>query len=71
MNDHESDQQALAAKRKTKATFDSTATIEWVGKHYFPDKARRDAHALGWTFSSRTRCGTRWEPKPMALLRLR
>ena len=41
MNDHENNQQALAAKRKTKATFDSTATIEWVGKHYFPDKARR------------------------------
>jgi hypothetical protein len=63
INRLESDQKALAAKRKTRATFNSTANIEWVGKRYFPDSAplqrslmsqwRRlggDAHALGWTF---------------------
>ena len=63
MNRLETDQKALAAKRRTKATLNSTANIEWVGKHYFPDRAplqrslmsqwRRlggDAHALGWTF---------------------
>lgn len=68
MNDLERDQETLAAKRKTKATFNSTANIEWVGKHYFPDKAplqrslmsqwRRlggDAHALGWTLMTQNK----------------
>lgn len=63
MNRLETDQNALAAKRKTKAAFNSTANIVWVGKHYFPNRPplqrslmsqwRRlggDAHALGWTF---------------------
>lgn len=79
MNELENDQEALAAKRKTKATFNSTANIEWVGKHYFPDKAplqrslmsqwRRlggDAHALGWTLMTQNQvCGTRWRQRPM------
>lgn len=68
MNHLERDQKALAAKRKTKVKFNSTANIEWVGKHYFPDKAplqrsltsqwRRlggDAHALGWTFMTQNK----------------
>lgn len=68
MNRLESDQKALAAKRTTKATFNSTANIEWVGKHYFPDQAplqrsllsqwRRlggDAHALGWTLMTQNK----------------
>ena len=53
---------------RAKAAFNSTANIEWVGRHYFPDKAplqrslmsqwRRlggDAHALGWTFMTQNK----------------
>lgn len=62
LNVLEHHQKALAAKRRTKAAFNSTANVEWVGQRYFPDKPalqrslmsqwRRlggDAHALGWT----------------------
>jgi hypothetical protein len=68
MNDLEKDQETLAVKRKTKARFNSTANIEWVGTHCFPDQAplqrslmsqwRRlggDAHALGWTLMTQNK----------------
>ncbi len=68
LNRLETDQKALAAKRSTKAKFNSTANVAWVGKHYFGDKAslqrslmsqwRRlggDAHALGWTFMTQSK----------------
>lgn len=62
LNDLDDDRTALDGRRTTKATFNSTANIKWVGDHLFPKEAplrrslmsqwRRlggDAHALGWT----------------------
>lgn len=80
LNDLEEDQRKLAAKRTTKAAFNSTANIKWVGDHLFPHQAplqrslmsqwRRlggDAHALGWTFMTQNKVWDRSSMSPDGL----
>lgn len=63
LNYLDNDRKTLELGRTTKAAFNSTTNIKWVGEHLFPEVAplrrslmsqwRRlggDAHALGWTF---------------------